>query len=521
MERLHFPGNLPTARRVVALGFFDGIHLGHRTVLRHALDVAGDAYTPTVFTFDTLPKLQGEGLLLSREAGDRRLAKMGFSERIAADFAALRDLTPEEFARNVLSEALHAAAVCCGENFRFGKNGSGDALALKKWGDVFGFEVHILPLMPVEGEPVSSTRIRRALAAGDMLTVNRLLGHAYEITARVVNGAHLGRTFGTPTINQPLPEETAYPPFGVYASAVEVDGAVHHAVTNIGIKPTVGGHTPLAETWIFDYTGDLYNRTVTVRPVRFLRAESTFSSVEQLKKQIMTDGETARASFSPTDRLRAVLFDFDDTLQNRREAFLNYSRDFVRRHFPALSADAQEARARDMAELCGSGNEFADYTVFYTALIAHLQWQDAPPVEQLVKEARRFFPEHTVLLSGVREGLIALREKGYILGIVTNGDAFMQNKKLDVCGLRSFFDTIVVSGEEGVSKPHAEIFHRAAARLGVSPADCLFVGDHPEKDILGAQSAGMQSVFMHASGFFSPPDGVRVVHSMDELVASV
>lgn len=521
MEQLYFPSELPVKRRAVALGFFDGVHLGHRTVLRRALDAAGDTLTPTVLTFDTLPKLQKDGLLLSREESARRLAQMGFAECVTAAFSAVCDLSPEAFARDVLAGALHAAVVCCGENFRFGKHGVGDAAALKHWGQVFGFDVHVLPLTLADGEAVSSTRIRRTLATGDMLTVNRLLGHPYEITAAVINGAHLGRTLGTPTINQPLPTETVFPPFGVYASAVEVDGAVHHAVTNIGIKPTVGGETPLAETWIFDYTGDLYGRTVTVRPVRFLRGEQTFSSVDALKAQIIADGEAARAALAPVGRPRAILFDFDDTLQNRREAFLNYARAFVRRHFPTLPAEARETRAREMAELNGSGNEFPDHATFYVALIKHLSWQDPPPITQLVEEGRRLFPDHTVLLPRVAEGLRALREKGYVLGIVTNGDVRMQNKKLDVCGLRPLFDTVVISGEEGVAKPDPEIFRRAAARLGVAPADCVFVGDHPEKDMQGAHKADMTPVFMQAGGLYPPPDGVRVVHSMDELIESV
>lgn len=521
MEQLCFPGGLPMTKRAVALGFFDGVHLGHRTVLRRALDAAGDTLTPTVLTFDTLPKLQKDGLLLSREESARRLAQMGFAECITAAFSAVCDLSPEAFARDVLADALHAAVVCCGENFRFGKHGDGDAADLKHWGQVFGFEVHVLPLALVDDEAVSSTRIRRTLATGDMLSVNRLLGHPYEITAAVINGAHLGRTLGTPTINQPLPTETVFPPFGVYASAVEVDGTVHHAVTNIGIKPTVGGETPLAETWIFDYTGDLYGRTVTVRPVRFLRGEQTFSSVDTLKAQIIADGEAARAALAPDGHLRAILFDFDDTLQNRREAFLNYARAFVRRHFPSLPAELQESRAREMATLNGSGNEFPNYTVFYTALIEQFSWQDPPPIPQLVEEGRRLFPDHTVLFPRVAEGLCALREKGYVLGIVTNGDVRMQNKKLDVCGLRALFDTVVISGEEGVAKPDPEIFRRAAARLGVAPADCMFVGDHPEKDIDGARAVGMAPVFMHKSGLYAPPDGVRVIDSMDELIESV
>ncbi len=520
MERIQTLSALSPVSRAVALGFFDGVHLGHRTVLRQTLTAAEDrTLTPAVFTFDTLPKLTDSGLLLSREETDRRLEQLGFAERITASFAALRNLSPEEFVRNVLVETLHARTVCCGENFRFGKDGAGDAAALKHWGHVFGFEVHVLPLVTADGAPISSTRIRRALAAGDMLTVNRLLGHPYEVTATVVSGAHLGRTIGTPTINQNLPTETVKPPFGVYASAVEVDGRVHHAVTNLGIKPTVGGRKPLAETCILDYNGDLYGQDVTVRPVTFLRAEAAFPSVEALRLQIRKDSDAARAVFAPTGRIRAVLFDFDDTLQNRRKAFLNYARSFVAHHFPDADADKQEFLACDMAHLCASGNEFPHYYALYDALIAHWQWQDAPPVEELVTDARRNFPNFTTLLPNVTEGLAVLRDRGYLLGMVTNGDVFIQNKKLDVSQLRPYFDNVVIAGEEGISKPDPEIFRRAAARLGVAPADCLFVGDHPEKDIAGATAAGMHPCFMHACGWYPPPPNVTVVHSPDELLS--
>jgi len=522
VERIDSIQNLSHTPRAVALGFFDGVHLGHRTVLRSALTAAEDhALTPTVFTFDTLPKLVGGGLLLSREESDRRLEQLGFSERITASFAALRDLSPETFVREILVNTLHAAVVCCGENFRFGKDGIGDVSTLEHWGQIFGFDVQVLPLVTADGEPISSTRIRRALTAGDMLAVNRLLGHPYEVTATVVSGARLGRTIGTPTINQNLPPETVKPPFGVYASVVEVDGRVHHAVTNLGIKPTVGGREPLAETCILDYDGDLYGHTVTVRPVQFLRAEQTFDSVEELRLQIQKDSDAARACFAPTGRTRAILFDFDDTLQNRRVAYRTFARGFIRRHFSHLSKAEQEAYTDRMARLNGSGNEFRNYHEFNTALVKALDWKDAPPVAELVAETRREFPRHTTLLPRTTETLRALREKGYLLGIVTNGDIFIQNKKLDVSCLRPLFDTVVISGEEGVAKPAPEIFRRAAARLGVAPADCIFVGDHPEKDIEGASSAGMQTRFMHACGWFDPPSTVTVVHSMEELLQSL
>lgn len=517
MERLSFPGTLPSRRRAVALGFFDGVHLGHRAVLRQALQSAD--LTPAVFTFDTLPKLANDGLLIPREETDRRLEQLGFAERITADFSALCALSPELFVRDVLVGALNAAVVCCGENFRFGNGGVGDAETLKQWGQVFGFEVHVLPLVTADGEAISSTRIRRLMQKGDMRAVNRLLGHPYEITAAVVSGAHLGRTLGTPTINQPLPAETVYPPFGVYASAVEVDGVTHTAVTNIGKKPTVGGEMPLAETWIFDYSGDLYGRTVTVRPVAFLRGETAFPSVEALREQILHDGEAARAAFASCNRIRAVLFDFDDTLQNRREAFLNFARGFADRHFPDRTAAERETVAQTMAALSRSGNEFPSYDRYYTAVIEKLAWQDPPPVTQLVEDAKRFFPEHTVLFPDTLQTLVALREKGYVLGIITNGNPAIQGKKLDVCGIRPLLDGVVISGEEGIAKPDPEMFRRAAARLGVNPADCLFVGDHPEKDIGGALAVGMQAVFIDASGFFDPPQNVPVIHTLNELSA--
>lgn len=522
MKRISSPNALQNTARAVALGFFDGVHLGHRTVLRHTLTVAEDrALTATVFTFDTLPKLTENGLLLSREESDRRLEQLGFDERITASFSALRALSPEDFVRNVLVDTLHAAVVCCGQNFRFGQDGAGDVTALKHWGQVFGIDVQIAELVTVDEEPISSTRIRRALAAGDMRTVNRLLGHPYEVTAAVVNGAHLGRTLGTPTINQKLPPETVKPPFGVYASAVEVDGRVYKAVTNLGIKPTVGGREPLAETCILDYSGDLYDRTVTVRPVQFLRAEQAFDSVETLRTQIQKDSEAARACFAPTGRIRAVLFDFDDTLQNRRLAYRTFARGFIRHHFAHLSEKEQDTYTDRMAQLNGSGNEFKNYYEFNTALVRALDWQDAPPIAQLVAETRRDFPRHTTLFPRVTEMLAALREKGYLLGIVTNGDPMIQGRKLDVCGLRPWFDTVVIAGEEGVAKPDPEIFRRAAARLGVAPEDCVFVGDHPEKDIAGAAAVGMQTRFVKASGLFSPPTGVTTVCTMEELNESL
>lgn len=519
MKRIEFSVlNSEPTPHAVALGFFDGVHVGHRAVLQRTLDEASAGYTPAVFTFDTLPKFEAVGRLSDDAETAAVLERMGFSEWIVAPFATLRDLSPDAFVRDVLCGALGAKAVVCGSNYRFGKGGAGDAALLSELGERYGLSVAVLPSVLADGEPISSTRIRAAVAAGDLLTANRLLGRAYTIHAPVIDGQHLGRTFGTPTINQPLSTDQVLPRFGVYASAVIVDGRVTYGVTNIGVKPTVGGTVPLAETWIPEFQGDLYGQEVPVMPICFLRAEQTFSSLDELREQIQADGEAVRRLFSGEEENapKAVLFDFDDTLQDRPVAFLAFSRYFVKRHFPDLPADEQEARAVAMARLNGDG--YVRYPDYVEEVKALFSWENAPENEALLWEIQRDFPLFTSLLPGVAEGLCVLREKGWRLGVITNGYSRMQNKKLDVCGLRPLFDAVVVSGDEKVHKPDPELFRRAAMRLGVACENCVFVGDHPVNDIEGAVAAGMQPVFMQASGKFPPPADVPLVHTMAELL---
>lgn len=519
MKRTEFSfSNSESTPRAVALGFFDGIHLGHRAVLQRALDEASAGYTPAVFTFDTLPKVEAVGRLSDDAETASVLERMGFAEWIVAPFDALRDLSPEAFVRDVLCGALGAKAVVCGSNYHFGKGGAGDAAMLTALGEQYGLTVAVLPPVLADGEPVSSTRIRAAVGAGDLLTANRLLGRAFTIHAPVIDGQHLGRTLGTPTINQALSTERVLPRFGVYASAVIVDGRVTYGVTNIGIKPTVGGTEPLAETWIPEFEGDLYGQEVPVMPICFLRAEQTFSSLDELREQIRADGDAVRRLFSGEGNTpaRAVLFDFDDTLQDRPVAFLAFSRYFVKRHFPDLPPAEQEARAVAMARLNGDG--YVRYPDYVEEVKALFSWENAPENETILWEIQRDFPLFTSLLPGVAEGLCTLREKGWRLGVITNGYSRMQNKKLDVCGLRPLLDAVVVSGDEGVHKPDPELFRRAAMRLGVACKHCVFVGDHPVNDIAGAVAAGMRPVFIQASGKFPPPADVPLVHSMTELL---
>ena len=158
-----------------------------------------------------------------------------------------------------------------------------------------GFAVEVVPLEERDGAPVSSTRIRAALQAGDLPLATRLLGHPFWLDEVVSRGQQLGRTLGFPTLNQVLPADFVQPRFGVYLSAVEIDGRVHTGLTNIGLRPTVGSDAPLAETWVPDYEGDLYGQTITVLFVDRLRNEQHFASPQDLARQMADDEKAARS----------------------------------------------------------------------------------------------------------------------------------------------------------------------------------------------------------------------------------
>lgn len=509
---------LPDHPRAVALGVFDGLHIGHRAVIAQAVGVE-DA-VPTVFTFrqpsSTLPKEHAVELL-SPEGRAEVLESIGVEELIEADFAQIRDLSPETFVRQILHGRLRARRVCCGFNFHFGKGGAGDADTLAALCRACGIETVTVDPVLVDGEPVSASRIRRAVEQGEVPMAGRLLGRPFTIDFEVVGGQRLGRLLGAPTINQPLPPHFVQPRFGVYASSVIADGRVYHGVTNVGRRPTVSGddQPPLAETWIPGYSGDLYGQHVPVSLTRFLRPESKFGSLDALQDQILRDEAAARPA-AGGGRVRAVLFDFDDTLQNRPAAFRGYARSFLARYFPSLSAPEREQHVEDMLERNQGG--YVAYLDYFRQITTALGWPDAP-VETIFRLYQRQFPQHVTLFPDTVPVLRSLRTAGYRLGLITNGPSVMQNRKLDYSGLRPFFDVTLVSGDEGVHKPDPEIFRRAASRLGLACEACVFVGDHPVNDIQGAQEAGMRPVYINPFGVDVHPAGVTEITRLAALPA--
>lgn len=286
---------------VVCIGAFDGLHLGHRALLRRAVTRARELGLPAVaLSFEPLPRE-----FFAREAKPPRLmlprAKVEGMRALGIDVVGLlrfevklASMTAEEFVRRVLVERLSAREVWVGPEFRFGKGRSGDLAFLQALGREHGFAAGEIEPVRLEGERVSSTRIRQALATGDFAGAARLLGAPYAIGGRVVRGNQLGRTLGYPTAN--LRFGGKVPALrGIYATRVHGIGAQPlPAVSSFGTRPTVDGTEPLLEAHLFDFDGDLYGRRIEVEFVARLRDEEKFPDLQALVAQMHRDAELAR-----------------------------------------------------------------------------------------------------------------------------------------------------------------------------------------------------------------------------------
>ncbi|MBO4493028.1 MAG: riboflavin biosynthesis protein RibF [Ruminococcus sp.] len=287
-------GNQKTA---VALGIFDGVHIGHRAVLSAAADRRADGLEPCTFTFppESTVNKGAEGYIYSQSEKSAILSdECGIRRVISPDFSEVCGMDGESFARDILCGELNAAFVCCGNDFRFGRGASCGIEELRRYGKKYDFSVMAVDDVYCCGERVSSTLIRRLIADGDMERAALFLGAPYMILKDVSRGAQLGRTIGFPTTNQLFPEGQLVPRFGVYASETTAGGRTYSSITDVGVKPTVSyGGTPLAETYIHGFSGDLYGSPLQIRLKCFIRPEMRFGSVDELKRQINADIESA------------------------------------------------------------------------------------------------------------------------------------------------------------------------------------------------------------------------------------
>ena len=295
-------GNHMKEKTIYALGFFDGVHLGHQALLSACRETATEyCCHPGVVTFtshpDTLVTGNTPGLINTAADREALLGAYGMDTVVTLPFdEALRAMPWQDFFQLLLTQ-YGAAGFVVGEDFRFGYRGEGNARKLKDACAAAGLPCVIVPEQTVDGVRVSSTHIRSLLERGEMALALRFLGHPHIMTGTVVSGRQIGRTIGIPTANVLLPEGMIVPRLGVYACRAYVEGREYCAVTNIGCRPTVNGHQTRAESWLLDFDGDLYGRQLTLAFHTFLRPEQKFPSLEALQTEIRKNGEETRRFF--------------------------------------------------------------------------------------------------------------------------------------------------------------------------------------------------------------------------------
>ena len=282
-------------KKIFALGFFDGVHLGHQALLKACRELAEQncCHTGTV-TFTAHPDalVLGKAPVLLTTTEDRKRLLQAYGAESVWELPFDKEIMTTHWA-DFLTQLVEAGAAgfVCGDDFRFGAGGIGTAKKLAAFCEKRNMPCAIVPEQVLDGGRISSTRIRELLEAGEVAAANRLLGHAHILSGVVVEGKQLGRTLGFPTANLSLPDGVLIPKFGVYATEVTAEGKTYPAVTNIGTRPTVNGQGVNAECHLLDFVGNLYGKEITVAFYDFLRPEQRFDSLEEFKAQIAADAD--------------------------------------------------------------------------------------------------------------------------------------------------------------------------------------------------------------------------------------
>ncbi len=328
-------------KTAVAIGKFDGIHMGHQKLLKHILDKQDQGMKATIFTFDPPPavffaslldrktdaailsgksgadrkadtdvKQENTGAehelkqkmltqLLTKDEKRRKFEKLGID--ILVEFPMdieTAHTAPEDFVRKILHDQMNAAYVAAGDDLSYGYKGKGDFVLLNKLAPELGYRTHAIKKLQMFGRNVSSSFIKEEILNAEMERAQELLGECYYIGGTVEHGKRLGRTIGFPTVNILPPAEKCLPPYGVYFSTVRIDGREYKGMTNIGCRPTVSGSGQVSvETYIYDLNEDLYGKYLEIALHTFHRAEQKFSDVEFLKAQLNLDLEAGRNFF--------------------------------------------------------------------------------------------------------------------------------------------------------------------------------------------------------------------------------
>ncbi len=305
MRLFHGTDNAEIARpTVLTLGVFDGLHLGHQLIMQTVVERARcSGAVPTVITFDPHPRAvlhpaSAPPLLQTFDQKIEGFGVMGIEQSIVVRFTKqFAQISAEQFLRDVVRERLQAREVYLGCGFAFGRHREGNIQLLREASERLGFDADEVPEVRLRGQRISSSRIRELLSEGRVNLARRMLGRPYGVEGRVVRGYERGRTIGFPTANL-QPQNRVIPRRGVYVTATLIEGNWRRSVTNVGTRPTFENEAePSIETYVMDWSGDLYGDVVRVRFLRRLRAEQKFNSVDELKRRIKADVERAASYF--------------------------------------------------------------------------------------------------------------------------------------------------------------------------------------------------------------------------------
>lgn len=285
-------------QKIFALGFFDGVHLGHQALLRECFRLAAELNAqPAAITFDRHPQAlftpTPPALINTNTDRDALLRRFGIRHIHRLPVTSDVMSTPWQiFLTHLFAEG--AVGFVCGDDFRFGHKGEGNGEKLTNFCAEKGLPCVIVAEQSMDGVRISSSHIRKLIEDGDTETAAKFMGHPHILSGEVVPGRQLGRTLGIPTANLRLPADVVCPRFGVYACRAWVDGKSYPAVTNVGVRPTVSGEGITVEPWILDFDGDLYGKRIALEFHQFLRPEQKFGSLEELKAEILKNAEETR-----------------------------------------------------------------------------------------------------------------------------------------------------------------------------------------------------------------------------------
>lgn len=281
----------------IALGYFDGVHIGHKAVIENAVDFALKNGTKSaVITFKDHPCCYLWGVcpkyILTRKMREEKIAELKVDYLYELDFEELSKLSADEYLKNILINYFKPYSISTGWNYNFGYQKSGDMRFLKENSKNFGYEYFAISPQKIEKNIISSTEIRKYLSEGKVENANEMLGYKFSISGKVIEGNKIGRTIGFPTANIDYPAELIELPYGVYYVNVYITPILeesYKAIANYGLRPTINGNKPVLEVHILDFDEDIYGQNLTVEFIRMLRPEHKFDSLDELKEQIKLD----------------------------------------------------------------------------------------------------------------------------------------------------------------------------------------------------------------------------------------